>query len=166
MKRLLKSWVFWAFVAPPLGLACALFFGSLRRLEVCPDCASERVVRFWYAGMAGRRVRISPERVELTESHVLRDFLAADHAHRWAVRQTSAGSWLISTCGVGAASSVNGWRQSYEYSAEFREFVRSKLASGTVGRGELVEAQSADAKFRGLRKLGDDWLEEFANPGR
>jgi len=172
VKRLLKSWVFWAFVAPPLGLALAFFVGSVRRLEICPECASTRVVRFWYVGFGGSRARVTPESVALTESHVLHDFLPEDHAHRWASRQTTTGNWLITTCGVGAASSANDVCESYEVSAEFREFVRKKLAKGDVDRSELLdvlqlprhlsEAQSADLKSHRSRALGESWLEEFS----
>jgi hypothetical protein len=58
MKRLLKSWVIWAFVLPPFASLAALLVGHVRSDDICPGCVSTRVRTGWYAGTPDHRLPV------------------------------------------------------------------------------------------------------------
>lgn len=173
MKRLLKSWVFWAFAVPPFALAASLLIGRVRSEEFCQDCLSTRWVTHGYAGLPrGGSLQVSPKRREVVESHYLRDFLSGSHVHTWALKRRSTSTLFSSTSGVGRAGGPNDLGVSYESTPGFREFLLRKLDAGEVAKEDAMEALRLprympeivrlEGRHQRLIRLGKSWMEEYS----
>jgi hypothetical protein len=128
MKRLLKSWVFWAFVAVPVAVTLARFTYRYEYLHVCALCYVEQVESQWRFGVEGRwHIPLWPSREETRETRVHLDGWAGPHEHLrgWSFSGTSPGRIYDGT---------NGLLSAYETNSAFRAFLLAKREKGEIER--------------------------------
>src|SRR5688572_33315135 len=101
MRRLLKSWVFWAFVLP--ALAAAVLFGlHFESSDLGCACGSKNDRKRLFVGIGTRLwPLLSTESVRLSAFHD--EVVAAYHVHAWASENNS----FFSLGGLGRISC--GW---------------------------------------------------------
>lgn len=140
MKRLLKSWVFWAFAAPGLLLAAALLLHVDSRSQNC-HCGSRRETWSLFGGVGTRTAPLFSTASE-RPSEFYREIIPDRHVHSWWTINSS----FISLSGPGRISC--GWATRvrpvatvYEGSPEFRRWLKEKIA-----RGE-IDAAAVDREF-------------------
>jgi len=133
VKRLLKSWVFWVFVALPLAVSLAFFTYRHKRGHACSKCFSEWETIQWRLGVEDRwDVPLWPSRVDAFETRVHLDGWAGDahvHRHDWGV--------------AGPARMYTGTEElleTYETNAAFRAFMLAKRERGEVTRAAFLGA--------------------------
>jgi len=164
MKRLLKSWVFWLFVAVPLGWAIVRFTYHHSRVTFCGDCYSECVESQWRFGLeGGRNWPLAPLAEELFESRVHLDGWTPPHDHR--------SGWVVT--GRRALTDYDdpeGLFALYENDAAFRVFLLAKREKGEVTRSDFLAAlgppfsilsSASEIEAANRRARMKPWLEEF-----
>ena len=161
MKRLLKSWVFWAFVALPLGATGAYFTFQKRDRYECGGCASERMDARWYFGLwATASVPLSPVSERTRASRFSQDFPDPAHAHKWTFRQGSpyyffGTSW--GGCGIGGRAVRNELLSSYEGVPAFADFLQARIRRGELSRTEVLSALRAPE----TTASGNAWMADW-----
>jgi hypothetical protein len=133
VKRLLKSWVFWAFVVPPVVGALAL--GVLRQVDVeeCA-CGSRRAERSWRFGWVEvGSFPITPGVVSETPSAFFTDLVSSLHAHAWGRSdgQTSSLRGLHGGYGV-MRPEARDVAHLYQHDPAFSAWLKRSVASGAI----------------------------------
>ena len=136
MKRVLKSWVFWAFVAPPvLG---AIAYGVLRETAflTCP-CGSVREAVVWRLGFPdGPSLPVFPGGAIESPSPLFAEILGSSHAHDWepwySNGESIRGPYGLACVLRAPPRNVAGI---YRREASFRTWLKEK-----VERGEIAPA--------------------------
>ena len=174
MKRLLKNWVFWAFVVPPFASLAVLMVGHSRSEDICRSCVSTRVRNGFYVGTRDHRLPVFGWEPELFESWCRRDFLPASHVHIWYLTRLTTSNLIGSQSGVTTASPPNRLADAYQSNPAFREFLLAKIKKGEVVQEDVLEALRLPRFSWGpppyetqrLLDLWKSWEEEFAaSPG-
>ena len=134
MRRLLKSWVFWAFVAVPAAVTTAGLVHSEHRGWVCDLCFTERWQSRWRIGVRGKASwPVWPTWGSVFESNVHKDGWAEAHEHRW--HQTGLGR--REPFAYAGSPELLG---RYEGYAEFRAFMLAKRGRGELAREDFLAA--------------------------
>ncbi|HEX7896300.1 MAG TPA: hypothetical protein VF950_00875 [Planctomycetota bacterium] len=159
MKRLLKSWVFWVFIALPLG-ATAAYFTYQRRDNYECVCASRQVRSQWHFGFSGTSVPLSAISETTRTSRFLLDFPDPVHAHVWGFRQGSP-YYLLGTswggCGVGGREVRNDLLRSYEAVPKFADSLQARIQRGELTPAEVLAALRAPE----TTAAGNAWMAEW-----
>ena len=161
MKRLLKSWVFWMFVALPLGATAAYFTFQKRDNYECGGCASKQVRSQWHFGLwASASVPLSPVFERTLSSRFSRDFPDPAHEHGWVFRQ-GAPYYFFGTswggCGVRGRVVLNDLLISYEAVPAFADFLQARIASGQLSEEDVrVALRSPETTA-----AGNAWMAEW-----
>ena len=151
MKRLLKSWVFWAFVAVPIAVSLAFFTYRHKRVHACSTCCSEWETIQWRLGVEDRwDVPLWPSNVEA--------FVTRVHLDGWAGAHEHDRGWGVS----GLERMYTGTEdllEAYETNAAFRAFMLAKRERGEVTRDAFLAALDPfvahpDGRFK-------KWWKEF-----
>jgi hypothetical protein len=156
MKRLLKSWVFWAFVAVPAVLTAGGLIHCRQWVYMCETCLSEREDTQLRIGWKGASLPLSPRSELQRENSVCLDGWAGAHSHRWHF--------------VGRSQRPEGLLELYERRWAFRAFMRTKRDRGEVSRETFMAVLattyrevclvSPDPERARCAALFDEWREE------
>jgi hypothetical protein len=142
MKRLLKSWVFWAFVVP---LTAAFLFAIEIRWDYsycrCGSNMKVTSLRLGYEGVAGRMGLSQKEILSL----LAREILPASHVHAWAWRHGRSQGAILGTLSCGGNAPVTGFARSYELFPEFRAWLKGEIAAGRLTASAIEAAVMSPA---------------------
>lgn len=175
MKRLLKTWVFWAFLALPLGLAPPFFLYRDRSSFVCPGCSSWSERSRWRGGLwAGPSIGLWSAAEVTTDSRFLDDFLGGRHEHAW---EFVGGGPDPLLGGLQDGCARGGGRLSraaeyYEGDRCFRGIVRRAVERGEASRDDVIAAlrlpdvDDSDPAALRLQRLGEAWISELETSHR
>lgn len=132
MRKLLKSWVFWAFVVP-LVLAVGVWgIRREKRLSRC-ECGSYLYKTTWWLGAGlSPGVEVGPSWFTEFPSELYKEALDGAHAHKW----TSSTGTLRALVGTleewGANSDGSDLSSCYLSTPPFREWLRMMLVAGEL----------------------------------
>ena len=140
MKRLLKSWVFWAFVVPPV--VAALSYGVLRRDDIlnCACGSGREQSRLWVGIPDGPGLPFFPLGSSERPSPIFTEILGAAHDHAWRESNSHSFSLWGRYGGPGCIlrAPVPNVAYFYAYRPPFRDWLKGK-----VERGEIAPAAVA-----------------------
>lgn len=172
MKRLLKSWVFWVFVAVPAAGAVARFTYRHAQVRVCSRCFTEKEETQWRLGVEGTRsVPLLPLREETRETRVHLDDWAGPHEHAWGWTFTGPGRIELYGVFPGRISDhTAGLLETYEQDAAFRAFLLERRGRGALTREDFLDTLdrpftlSSASTFVAERRRArfQDWYDDYA----
>lgn len=158
-----------AAVSPSYGLR------KDRNTYQCQTCFSKRHEFQWKIGdWSGWSLPVSPKRLVVDESRILRKFTPLPHEHEWKFAQGSPYYWFGSSwggCALGSGRSRNELVTMLEMPiGEIDRFIGEKLRSGELSTNQLFAAlrsQGAASKtgepLSDDQKLAEALMEEFWN---
>jgi hypothetical protein len=155
MKRLLKSWVFWAFVAIPAVVSIAGLVHVREGAYLCGVCVSERADAQIRVGVKNVSLPLWPRSEVQRENRVCLDGWAGAHHHQWHF--------------VDRRQVNEGLLELYERRWAFRNFMLAKRDRGEVSRESFMAVLGAtyrdrclsapDPERERLKTLFDAWRE-------
>ena len=144
MKRLLKSWVFWAFVVPPLTLVTVVGVWSRTAQGYC-RCGSAINQSEWRLGFEAWTLSLGGPSQDVSTSRLCLMALPADHSHDWDWRGGSMGCLLYGVRHCGGMGVFSGIEARFERDAKFRSWLLAQVESGAITRQAVALAVMSTA---------------------
>ena len=133
-----------------LGLVWLLFVCQEYSVYDCQECLATKQVSQWRVGIwPDRSLPLWPERDEVSQSQILRDFFTPAHEHEWLFRSGTS-CYLgvrIYADGSGARRSMAAY--AYDGDPAFRAFIQQRIRTGALTRDDFLRAARAPFSLGG-----------------
>jgi len=150
-----------------MALAFCLLNYRERNSYYCQTCWSRKDVYQWRVGlwMEGS-IPLTPSWERSTQTQIQMDFFPSNHIHHWEFAQGSPYYFFGTTwsgCAIGAGRHVNQLGAIYNSRADFRQFVKNQIRSGTLTSSNFIAMASLPDSSEITNGEGQRLLDAYFN---